>query len=331
MFLFASGLCALVYQVAWLRLLRLIFGASTASSAATLGIFMGGLGLGSLILGGRVDRSANPLRLYARLEMGIALAAGLSPWAIHLIAMGYRGLGGTEVLGTFGGTLLRLLLSAIVLGIPTFLMGGTLPAAVRAITLDVDLGRRSLGMLYGTNTVGAVVGAGLTTFLLIEHLGTQKTLWLAALVNLLVALWAGSVARDTVHAMSTSEVDSLQAPLRRDHRFFVIAAAGGVGLAFFVLELVWYRMLGPILGGSTYTFGVILTVALAGVGIGGWLYSARPQSLRPTLLGFSLTCGLEAVLVLAPFALGDRLAILALTLRDLMVFGFEGLVAAWFV
>jgi spermidine synthase len=330
-FLFASGLCALVYQVAWLRLLRLIFGASTASSAATLGIFMGGLGLGSLILGARVDRSSNPLQLYARLEMGIALAAGLSPWAIQGIAMGYRSLGGTEVLGTFGGTLLRLLLSAIVLGIPTFLMGGTLPAAVRAITREADLGRRSLGMLYGTNTLGAVLGAGLTTFFLIEHLGTQKALWLAALINLLVALWAGSVARDVAPASASSDATFPQDPLRREQRYFVIAAAGGVGLAFFVLELVWYRMLGPILGGSTYTFGVILTVALAGVGVGGWLYAARPEGLRPSLLGFSLTCGLEAVLVLAPFALGDRLAVLTLTLRDLMVFGFEGLVAAWFV
>src|SRR3989475_1491180 len=75
----ASGFCALVYEVAWLRMLRLVFGASTAASAAVLAIFLGGLGLGGLLLGGRADRVPNPLRLYADLETGVAVAAGAAP------------------------------------------------------------------------------------------------------------------------------------------------------------------------------------------------------------------------------------------------------------
>ncbi len=54
--LFGSGLCALVYQVAWLKELRLIFGASTAASAAVLAVFMGGLGAGGLLLGKRAAK-----------------------------------------------------------------------------------------------------------------------------------------------------------------------------------------------------------------------------------------------------------------------------------
>ncbi len=331
LFLLTSGLCALVYQVAWLRLLRLVFGASTAASAATLGIFMGGLGLGSLWLGPRVDRSTNPLRMYARLEIGIGLAAGLSPWAIYAVAWLYRSLGGTEGLGSLGGTTLRLFLSAIVLGIPTFLMGGTLPAAVRSVTTRRDLGRRSLGLLYGVNTFGAVLGAAATTFLLLEALGTNKTVWLAALVNLLVALWAQSVSRrvgdEETEVRATTKVHGgalAASPL-------VVIAAFAVGLVFFLQELVWYRMLGPILGGSTYTFGVILSVALAGVGAGGWLYSRRSEHHRPTLVAFALTCSLEAALLLIPFAVGDRLALFAQMARDLRILGFAGLVVSWFL
>src|SRR4029453_137806 len=48
--LFGSGACALVYQVAWLREMRLVFGASTPASAAVLAIFMGGLGAGGVFL-----------------------------------------------------------------------------------------------------------------------------------------------------------------------------------------------------------------------------------------------------------------------------------------
>ena len=193
--LFASGFCSLVYQMAWLRLLRLVFGASTAASAAVLAIFMGGLGLGSLLLGPRADRSRNPLGLYARLETGIALAAAASPLLIIGIRRAYIGVGGTDSLGTVGGTIVRLALSAVVLGLPTFLMGGTLPATVRAVTRSLDAGRRTVGLLYAVNTLGAVTGTVVTVFWALELEGIRTTVWLAALVNLLVAVTARAMAR----------------------------------------------------------------------------------------------------------------------------------------
>src|SRR5687767_8455530 len=110
-FLFGSGFCALVYQVAWQREFRLIFGASTASSAAVLAIFMGSLGAGGWVLGRMVDRRQHPWRFYARLEALVAILAALTPpllWAARWL---YLELGGTTVLGMAGGTILRLLLA----------------------------------------------------------------------------------------------------------------------------------------------------------------------------------------------------------------------------
>src|SRR6185503_11822281 len=103
-----SGCCALIYQVAWLRLLRLVFGTSTASSAAVMAVFLGGLGLGAWVLGRRADKSGNPVRLYAYLEFGVAITAVLSPVLIAFVAMLYIRLGGTAALGLVGGTALRL-------------------------------------------------------------------------------------------------------------------------------------------------------------------------------------------------------------------------------
>src|SRR6201995_1623587 len=76
---FGSGFCALIYQVVWTRELRLIFGASTAASSAVIAIFIAGLGFGGLWFGSRVERSENPLRFYARLELAIALLCALTP------------------------------------------------------------------------------------------------------------------------------------------------------------------------------------------------------------------------------------------------------------
>src|SRR6187549_2115240 len=121
---FGSGAAALLYQTAWLREFRLVFGSTTAASAAVLGIFMGGLGLGSALLGRRVEAQARPLAFYARLELLIALSAALTPALIWLVRAGYFAMGGTLALGMWGGTAVRLLLAAVVLLVPTFLMGG---------------------------------------------------------------------------------------------------------------------------------------------------------------------------------------------------------------
>src|SRR6188472_1102123 len=101
--LFGSGLCALVYQTVWLREFRLIFGASTAATAAVLGIFMGGLGVGSVLLGNRCEKSKRPLAFYANLELGIAVLAALTPFLVMLARHLYSALGGSLGLGPVFG------------------------------------------------------------------------------------------------------------------------------------------------------------------------------------------------------------------------------------
>ena len=196
LFLLVSGICALIFQTAWLREFRLIFGASTPASAAVLAIFMGGLGLGNAVLGRRVDASPNPLRLYAMFELGISAACVASPFLIVLVRSVYFSLGGQDTLGITGATIVRLLLSTLVIGVPTFLMGGTLPAAARAATAAGDRARGSVGWLYGLNTLGAVIGTLASTFVLLEMLGNRATLFAAAAVNIINALLAYRLARE---------------------------------------------------------------------------------------------------------------------------------------
>jgi predicted membrane-bound spermidine synthase len=337
--LFGSGFCALVYQVAWLRLLRLIFGSSTPATAAVVAIFMGGIGLGSLILGPKSDRESSPLGFYAWLELGISVGAAVSPFLILLARWIYIAAGGSQQLGPALGTSLRLLLATLVLGLPTFLMGGTLPAVTRAVERSEDRGRRRLGLLYGANTLGAVLGALATTFFSIEVLGIRRTIWIACLLNLLVALLARRLARRlaVAHRLrslgrppgETRPAAALEPAADRGLVRLVLPAAAAVGFAFFLMELVWYRMLAPLLGGSSYTFGLILAVALFGIGIGGLVYGAGARQRRPTLLSFAVTCSLEALCLIIPFALGDRLAAATLVLRDLGGMGFSGLVLSW--
>jgi spermidine synthase len=328
--LWASGACALVYQIGWLRELRLIFGASTAASAAVLAVFIGGLGAGGLLLGPRADRHPRPLLFYARLETFVALSAAATPLLLSLVRQLYIGVGGTAALGLTAGTLVRLVLSAAILAVPTILMGGTLPAAARAATRGGDIGRRDVAALYGLNTLGAVIGCLVATFFMLEVFGTRQTLWLAAAVNLLLAIIARQMDRSL---MPAAELDAAEAPSATGApeapAGFVLVASGLAGFAFFLMELVWYRMLGPLLGGSVFTFGLILALALAGIGIGGLLYALVGANRPATLAGFAMTCLVEAIALVIPYAAGDRLALLALVLLPLGQVAFNAHMAAW--
>jgi spermidine synthase len=340
---FCSGCCALIYQIGWLRELRLVFGASTYASSAVLAIFMGGLGLGSAVLGRRADRHPQPLRLYAWLELGIAAGALLSPLLFLLIRKLYLAAGGASAMGQPLALAVRLALSCLVLGVPTFLMGGTLPAVVRAAGQAGDVYRRTVALLYGINTLGAVCGVLAATFLLLEHLGTRLTILSGAALNVAVALAAFALAARTPAAADGGVEGSveLQVPTREQRdavspdspalpNAFILAAAALTGFCFFLMEIVWYRMLSPLLGGTTYTFGLILAVALAGIGSGGLLSFLLGRHVRPTARLFAATCGLEALGLALAFGLGDRLAVLAIALRP-DDSGLAPLAAGWAV
>jgi spermidine synthase len=336
---FCSGLCALVYQIGWLRELRLVFGASTHASAAVLAIFMGGLGAGGAALGPRADRHPRPLRLYAVLELGIAAGALASPALFALVRAAYLRAGGSSALGEPLAIAVRLGLSALVIGLPAFLMGGTLPAAARSVEDALDAGRRRVALLYGANTLGAVTGAGLATFVLLERLGTRRTVFAAAGLNVAVAAaafvlsrWRGARAGTAVPAPREEDTGRGAGPPQEGARLpagLVSAAAAATGFVFFLMELVWYRMLAPLLGGTTYTFGLILAVALAGIGAGGLLAGAATRRLRPTPGLFVASCSLEALALALPFAAGDRIAVMAALLRPPAGAGFAALLPGW--
>ncbi|HYV45801.1 MAG TPA: fused MFS/spermidine synthase, partial [Myxococcaceae bacterium] len=332
--LFLSGACALIYETVWLRELRLIFGSSTFASAGVTAIYIGGLGLGAALLGRRADEHPSPLRLYGNLELLVAASAAATPLLLWLARHGYVLAGGLGGLGVVLATIVRLVLATVILAVPTVLLGGTLPAAVRAVEEDEDARRAGVGLLYGLNTLGAVGGTALSTFWLLETLGNRGTLFAATAVGAGIGLVARRMGRFNAPAKARKEKGSkAEAPEPASTAAvpprLVFGAAALVGFAFFTMELVWYRMLAPLLGGSTYSFGCILAVALLGVGAGGAAYATLGKSRPATVGGFALTCALEAALLALPLALGDRVALLALGLRSLQMFGFSGLAWSW--
>src|SRR6185295_17503995 len=143
----ASGCAALIYEVVWLHLLRLVIGASALSLGIVLASFMGGMFLGSLLFSRFVGRERSPLRVYAMLEIGIGVFGLAMPLILPAVRYVYVDLFGYGVLGI----VLRAVISAVLLLPPTALMGATLPAIARRYGRG-HRGTSRLAALYSANT-----------------------------------------------------------------------------------------------------------------------------------------------------------------------------------
>lgn len=333
--LFCSGLCSLIYQSVWLREFRLIFGGAAPAASAVLAVFMAGLGFGGAWFGARAERTRLPLKFYAFLEAGIALAACLTPFLLQKARDIYASTGGADSLGLFWATVLQIAVTGLVLGLPCFLMGGTLPVAMKFAQRRDDDRRSDTALFYGINVAGALAGAGLGTFAMLPAMGNRSTLMTAVLANAVIAVVAGVLSRLTEQKAAPEEVAAVpvveMTVKAKAPGWFVLAAAFLSGFTFFVAELVWYRVATPLLGSTVFGFGLILCVVLAGIGLGGLIYSFLLRQMEPRLSGFTLISAMQAFFVLLPYALGDRVSYGALVINEsLRGFGFGPLAAGWF-
>ena len=155
---FFSGCALSSIRILWLRLLGLVFGVTVYAASTVLAAFMAGLALGSLLAGRIADRVRHPLRWFAAAECGIALSAIASPWMLGALERAYVAWFPSLPAVSGAVTGVRLLMAGAALIVPTLLMGTTLPLVLRSsLVSGGKLGLR-LGVLYASNTTGAIVG-----------------------------------------------------------------------------------------------------------------------------------------------------------------------------
>ena len=257
-----SGCSALIYEVVWFQQLGLVLGASAVSLAILLTSFMGGMCLGSVALPRMVSARWHPLRVYAALEFLIAICGLAVLWSLPVIGRLYWSFagGGTNDLSMRSAVALILLLP------PTVLMGATLPAISRWVEAS-RAGLSRLGLFYGANTFGAVLGSLLAGLYLLRVFDITVATYVAATINVVVASLAIVTAQRTPYNAAMPHDDVLQTPSK--WRTTIVSVVIGMsGLTALGAEVIWTRLLGLLLGPSSYTFSIVLAVFLLGLGIG---------------------------------------------------------------
>ncbi|HXW06923.1 MAG TPA: fused MFS/spermidine synthase [Vicinamibacterales bacterium] len=267
-----SGCAALIYEVVWFQLLQLVIGSSAVSLAVLLGTFMGGMCLGSLVLPRLISAREHPLKVYAWLELGIGAIGVLVLFGMPLLASVYTAWAGSGVLGI----MLRGLAAGFILLPPTILMGATLPAMSRWVKTSPQ-GVSWLGFFYGGNTVGAVIGSLLAGFHLLRVYDMATATFVAAALNVLVAVVALAIARVAAHEATVDGQVAVRPAPGSTVVYVAIALSGMTALA---AEVIWTRLLSLLFGATVYTFSLILAVFLLGIGIGSSLGSAMARGLQ---------------------------------------------------
>jgi spermidine synthase len=264
----ASGCAALIYEIVWFQLLQLVIGSSAVSLGLLLAAYMGGLCLGSALLPRFVSARHHPLRVYGFLEAGIAAFGLIALFGVPLVARIYVAGATTGLLGW----VLRGAVAAACLLPPTLLMGASLPAIARWVE-TTPRGISRLGFLYSANIAGAVIGCLAAGFYLLRVYDIAVATYVAAAMNVAVALVAFRLAK--ARAADHLPVPVSYSPAIRSPIVYIAIALSG--LTALGAEVVWTRLLSLMLGATVYTFSIILAVFLMGLwaGSGAGSYLAR--------------------------------------------------------
>jgi spermidine synthase len=268
-----SGFTGLIYESVWSHYLKLFLGAAAFAQSFVLAAFMGGMALGAWLASRWSARLKNLLAAYGWIEAAIGVAALIFHESFLLLTQ----LSLDQVIPALGSPaaveVYKYSLCAVLIVPQTLLLGMTFPLLSGAvIRRGPGSSGHHLAMLYFSNSIGAAAGALAAAFLLIGWLGMPGTMRFAGALNLTLAAAVLAIARRGEPAAVTTAPSGGWAPSASSVVRLFLAGAFVTGLASFIYEIVWIRMLSLVLGSSFHAFELMLSAFITGLALGGlWI------------------------------------------------------------
>lgn len=268
-----SGFSGLIYESIWSHYLKLFLGHAAYAQSLVLIIFMGGMAGGSWIASRMSQKSKIPILGYAIVEAIIGVIALL----FHGVFTGVADAFYTSILPSIGvpavGATAKWLAASLLIMPQSILLGMTFPLMSAGIIRRFpDTPGGSIAMLYFTNSIGASLGVLASGFWLISLFGLPGTIMTAGLLNIALALVVWILVR-LDPAPETEPLPVTERSQSRDTlRTLFLIAAFITGMASFIYEISWIRMLSLVLGATTHSFELMLSAFIAGLAFGGlWI------------------------------------------------------------
>jgi spermidine synthase len=292
-----SGFAGLIYESIWTHYLKLFLGHAAYAQSLVLVVFMGGMAAGSAYCGRISTRLRNPLRAYALVEAVVGLCA----LGLHEVFVAVTDWSYASLLPDLGGAWLvlgaKLAISCLLILPQSVLLGATFPLmSAGLVRAQPRASGESVSMLYFTNSLGAAAGVLASGFVLIEWAGLPGTLRTAGAINLALAAAVWVLARPMQAPALAPRSDAVPRAAT-----LLLAVAFFTGLASFIYEISWIRMLSLVLGASTHSFELMLSTFILGLALGGLAVRRRVDTVANPgrLLGWvQVVMGLLALLTL---------------------------------
>ena len=292
---FCSGVSSLVFETVFTRLLTYTFGNTAYAASTVLACFLGGLALGAVVIGRWIDRRPPSLRTYGGLELLVAAFCVAVPSVFGFLTQFYVALYQWLHLGPIGLTAMRMACAAVLVLLPAFLMGGTLPVIAGYLAARKSDFQPDLDSFYASNTLGGASGVLLSTYFLMPLVGIWGTVLLACAINITIFLvvtllpsenLTSEFRRSSNFAAAESRAETIPPSDRSGLLLAGSFLTGAVALAY---EVTWTHALSFLIGNTVYAFGIMLFTFLSGLGLGARLvaHQLRRESLWPHGLALS--------------------------------------------
>jgi spermidine synthase len=282
--LILSGFTGLCYEICWIRSASQIFGSTTFAVSSVVALFFCGIALGSRYFGNSSKLYSEPLKIYALLEIGIGIFAAISPQLLSLFEIPYHWFYSSYFQNSIVISIIRLLLMAILIIPPTFLMGGTLPLFTQFHEASGQAKSDRAAFLYSLNTVGAALGCMACGFILLPLLGINNTLLLIGLTAQAGGLFILYILKKSPYTPQKAKPANIQNNTELIHftdstdRGLLYTIIFGTGFCALSFEIIWTRFLALITHNTVYTYTISLAVALIGIAVGSCAAQFRKQS-----------------------------------------------------
>ncbi|MFH2070051.1 MAG: fused MFS/spermidine synthase [Elusimicrobiota bacterium] len=331
---FIAGATGLIYQVVWVRLLTRIFGNSVFGVSAVLSAFMGGLAVGSYICGRLSDRH-NPLKIFAYLNFAVAVCGIFLPYLLGFMNNIYTLLYNNFHTSFYVFSIFRFLFSFLLLIVPSALLGGTFPVVVKYYistrhanlqptkdksipTFQHILGR-DIGILYGISTLGAVVGCFVSGFFMIKLLGMNLTVLTSSIINTMLGVIGLIMSKSSKRELITEQENAkasvnvgypdTKASPHPAHPNLILIALFVSGFAALSYEILWIRILSIYLDNAVYTFTIMLTTFLGGLGLGSIIFAWLFHRFKKGLALYGVLSILIGITSIASLEIGKHLSV----------------------
>src|SRR5438045_3020428 len=284
---FLSGAAGLIYESIWTRYLALFVGHSAYAQVLVLTVFLGGMAVGSLLVGRYTGRLGAPLIGYAAVEAVVGVLGLLfHPTFRAVSAVAYDSIFPSLLASPGAQFTVKWLLAAGLILPQSVLLGATFPLISAGILRRWPLRPGAiLSWLYASNSFGAAVGVLLAGFYLVSRFDFPGTLAFAAALNLIVAaITLAVVTRRREWFAAATEVptpDVLATPaLAKNTWWLLLGATFATAVASFGYEIAWIRMLSLVLGSATHSFELMLSAFILGLALGALWIRSRADGLR---------------------------------------------------